>query len=50
MKKHLGNTRCLYGYIMRGVCYLLWYDTKHGDNEECVCRSFKRGDKKKHNR
>lgn len=47
---HLENTHCLYGYIMNGICYLLWYDQNHGDNTDCVYRSFKKGDKKKHNR
>lgn len=47
---HLENTHCLYGYIMNGICYLMWYDTDHGDNKNCVYRSFKKGNKKKHNR
>lgn len=47
---HLEGTHCLYGYLIRGICYVLWYDENHGDNEECVCRSFKHGDKKKHQR
>ena len=36
---HLANTVCLYGYIINGICYLLWYDENHGDNDTCVCRS-----------
>ena len=47
---HLNGKNCLYGYIRMGVCYLLWYDTDHGDNDHCVCRSFKQGNKKKHDR
>ena len=36
---HISNKQCLYGYIMNGICYLLWYDSNHGDNDSCVCRS-----------
>ena len=36
---HLSGTNCLYGYIMHGICYILWYDDDHGDNYSCVCRS-----------
>mgnify|MGYP006988863223 CR=1 FL=1 len=47
---HLGNKKCLYGYLISGVCYILWYDSDHGDNDSCVCPSYKKGDKKKHQR
>ena len=47
---HLQGQHCLYGYLFNGIFHILWYDTDHGDNEECVCRSFKKGDKKKHQR
>ena len=34
-----GNHR-LYGYMTGRVFNVLWYDDAHGDNEQCVCRSF----------
>lgn len=33
-----GSTR-LYGFLSAAVFVLLWYDTGHGDNDTCVCRS-----------
>ncbi|MBN3007472.1 hypothetical protein [Ruthenibacterium lactatiformans] len=38
----LTNTHRLYGYIIGSVFNVLWYDTKHGDNSECVCRCRKK--------
>lgn len=35
-------THRLYGYIVDYVFNILWYDTGHGDNDTCVCRSHKR--------
>lgn len=32
-------THRIYGYIRDSGFYLLWYDTNHGDNKDCVCRS-----------
>lgn len=32
----------LYGYIIGSVFNILWYDTDHGDNPNCVCRSHKK--------
>lgn len=29
----------LYGYMVGNVFNILWYDTDHGDNPTCVCRS-----------
>lgn len=29
----------LYGYIANQSFRILWFDTNHGDNETCVCRS-----------
>lgn len=36
----LGGAIRIYGYIERGIYHILWYDTNHGDNIECVCRSY----------
>ena len=33
-----GNHR-LYGYMSGRVFNILWYDSDHGDNNKCVCRS-----------
>lgn len=30
----------LYGYMTGRVFNILWYDDDHGDNSDCVCRSF----------
>lgn len=32
----------IYGFITNGVFYILWYDSDHGDNSSCVCRSHKK--------
>ena len=32
----------LYGFITNGVFEIVWFDTDHGDNSTCVCRSFKK--------
>ncbi len=29
----------LYGILIGSVFNILWYDTEHGDNDRCVCRS-----------
>lgn len=29
----------IYGYMVGNVFNILWYDTDHGDNPTCVCRS-----------
>ena len=34
-----GNHR-LYGYMTGRVFNILWYDDEHGDNSNCVCRSY----------
>lgn len=36
-----GNHR-LYGYMSGRVFNIIWYDDDHGDNDTCVCRSFKK--------
>lgn len=38
----LNGTHRLYGYITDGIFYILWYDSNHGDNSTCVCRSHKK--------
>lgn len=38
----LNGTHRLYGYIVKSVFNILWYDTDHGDNPTCVCRSHKK--------
>lgn len=35
----ISGTHRLYGYITEAVFNILWYDDKHGDNKDCVCRS-----------
>ena len=38
----------LYGYIIGSTFNLLWFDDDHGDNDNCVCRSYKdKSDKRK---
>ena len=32
----------IYGYIIQAVFHVLWYDSDHGDNAHCVCRSYKK--------
>lgn len=34
-----GNHR-LYGYMTGRVFHILWYDDRHGDNRDCVCRFY----------
>ncbi|MCD8012352.1 MAG: hypothetical protein LUG99_04140 [Lachnospiraceae bacterium] len=36
-----GNHR-LYGYMSGRVFNIIWYDNDHGDNDTCVCRSYKK--------
>lgn len=38
----LNSTCRLYGYMTENVFNLLWYDDNHGDNPNCVCRSYKK--------
>ena len=38
----LQATHRLYGYRIGSVFYVLWYDKNHGDNNFCVCRSYKK--------
>lgn len=38
----ISGTHRLYGYITNSVFHVLWYDTDHGDNDTCVCRSVKK--------
>lgn len=35
----LGGTLRLYGVWQISTCAILWYDSDHGDNDTCVCRS-----------
>lgn len=35
-------THRIYGIIINSVFNILWYDTDHGDNPNCVCRSHKK--------
>ena len=42
MSIRLQGTHRLYGYMQKSVFCVLWYDTNHGDNDECVCRSRKK--------
>ena len=35
----LTSTHRIYGYVVNGIFYVLWYDNNHGDNTSCVCRS-----------
>lgn len=35
----LGGTIRLYGFLTGAVYHIIWYDTNHGDNDSCVCRS-----------
>lgn len=38
----LSATHRLYGYMTDKVFNILWFDDKHGDNSQCVCRSEKK--------
>ena len=35
----LDATSRLYGYMNGSTFYILWFDSHHGDNDSCVCRS-----------
>ena len=35
-------THRIYGFMVGKVFHILWIDTEHGDNGECVCRSLKK--------
>ncbi|MBT8856324.1 hypothetical protein [Lactobacillus delbrueckii] len=35
-------THRLYGFMVGSVFNVLWYDDDHGDNKDCVCRSYKK--------
>ena len=36
----LTGTHRLYGYMVGSVFNILWFDQNHGDNKDCVCRSY----------
>lgn len=38
----LSSTHRIYGYLTGSAFNILWYDTNHGDNLTCVCRSRKK--------
>mgnify|MGYP000287703087 CR=1 FL=1 len=38
---HINGTHCIYGQLWFGIFTIFWYDTDHGDNDTCVCRSRK---------
>lgn len=38
----LNGTHRIYGYMNKAVFNILWFDTTHGDNADCVCRSHKK--------
>lgn len=38
----LTGTHRIYGYIVESVFNVLWYDSDHGDNDSCVCRSHQK--------
>ena len=38
----ISGTYRLYGYRIGSIFYILWFDTNHGDNNTCVCRSHKK--------
>lgn len=35
----LGGKLRLYGFLVGSVYHIVWYDSDHGDNSSCVCRS-----------
>ena len=35
-------THRIYGYIVGDIFNILWFDSNHGDNDSCVCRSYKK--------
>ena len=32
----------LYGNLEGSIFQIIWYDDDHGDNDKCVCRSYKK--------
>lgn len=38
----ISATHRIYGYNVGRVFNILWYDSDHGDNDTCVCRSKKK--------
>lgn len=42
MSLRINGTHRLYGYMTGAVFNILWFDTNHGDNPDCVCRSHKK--------
>ncbi len=38
----LTGTHRVYGYMKGSVFNILWIDLEHGDNANCVCRSWKK--------
>lgn len=36
----INATHRLYGYMESGIFNILWYDKNHGNNSDCVCRSY----------
>lgn len=38
----LSGAQRIYGYMEGPIYYILWYDDNHGDNDTCVCRSYKK--------
>lgn len=38
----INGTHRLYGYNVGRVFNILWFDSDHGDNDTCVCRSKKK--------
>ncbi len=39
----LGGQLRLYGILDGSIYSIIWYDDNHGDNDECVCRSWLKG-------
>lgn len=38
----IANTLRVYGIRQKSTLFVLWYDNDHGDNDTCVCRSYKK--------
>jgi hypothetical protein len=38
----LENRMRIYGLRPKSTLIILWYDENHGDNDSCVCRSYKK--------
>lgn len=38
----INGTHRIYGYHVQRVFNILWFDSNHGDNDSCVCRSTKK--------